>query len=43
MEILSLIFFGFLSAVAVTVCIRAGKLVIRIVNGVFDRIEERIS
>lgn len=43
MTILSLIFYGFLSTVALTVCVRTGKLIIRFVNGWFDRIEETIG
>lgn len=42
MMILKLIFYGFLSTIALTVCARTGKLVIKIVNGWFDRIEETI-
>ena len=43
MSILSFIFFGFLSVVAVVGCVRAGKLLVRAINGLFDRIEDRIG
>lgn len=43
MGILSFIFFGFLSVVAVVGCIRAGKLLVRAVNALFDKIEDKIN
>lgn len=43
MSILSFIFFGFLSVVAFVGCIRAGKLLVKAINGLFDRIEDRIG
>ena len=43
MSILSFIFFGFLSVVAVVGCVRAGKLLVKAINGLFDRIEDRIG
>lgn len=43
MSILSFIFFGFLSVVAVVACVRTGKLMVRAINGLFDRIEEKIG
>ena len=43
MSILSFIFFVFLSAVAVVGCVRAGKLAVRAINGLFDKIEDKIS
>lgn len=42
MTILNMIFVGFLSTIALTVCVRTGKLVIKVVNGWFDRVEETI-
>lgn len=39
MALLNLIFFGFLGACAIVVSVRAGKLVIKAINGIFDRIE----
>lgn len=43
MSILSFIFFGFLSVVAVVGCVRCAKLMIRALNGLFDKIEDKIS
>lgn len=43
MSILSFIFFGFLRVVAVVGCIRCGKLMIRAINGLFDKIEDKIG
>lgn len=43
MSILSFIFFGFLSAVAVVGCFRTGKLMVRAINGLFDKIENKIG
>ncbi len=43
MDILSFIFFGFLSVVAVVGCVRAGKLLVRAINALFDKIEEKIG
>ena len=42
MELLSTIFFAFLSICAAVGCVRAGKLVIKAIHGLFDRIEVRI-
>jgi hypothetical protein len=43
MSVLSLIFFGFLSVVAVVGCLRAGKLVVKLINSFFDKIEKKIG
>lgn len=43
MCILNFIFFGFLIVGAVVVCVRAGKLLIRAINGLFDKIEDKIK
>ena len=40
MALLSMIFFGFLSVCAVVACLRAGKLVVKAINGLFDKIED---
>ena len=43
MSVLSFIFFGFLSVVAVVGCVRALKLVIKAMNGLFDKIEDKFG
>lgn len=43
MEFLSLIFFTFLGICAVVACFRSGKVVIRMINNVFDKIEDKFS
>lgn len=43
MSFLSFVFFSFLGIVAVIGCIRALKLVIRAMNGLFDKIEDKIG
>ncbi len=42
MSMLSFVFFGFLSVVALVGCVRTGKLVIRAINSLFDRIEDKL-
>lgn len=42
MALLSGIFFLFLGAVAVVGCARAFKLVIKAINGLFDKIESKL-
>nr|DAI45424.1 MAG TPA: hypothetical protein [Caudoviricetes sp.] len=41
MELVGLVISVFLAACAVVACVRAGKLVIRTINTIFDRIEDR--
>ena len=43
MGILSFIFFTFLSIVAIVGCIRCGKLLIRALNSMFDKVEKKIG
>jgi hypothetical protein len=43
MSMLSFVFFGFLSVVALVGCVRTGKLVIRAINSLFDRIEDKLG
>ena len=43
MAFLSMIFFGFLSVCSVVACLRAGKLVVKAINGLFDKIEDKIG
>lgn len=43
MGILYLIFFGFLCAIAVVVCVRAGKLLVKAINKLFDKIEDKVG
>ena len=41
--ILGFIFFSFLGAVALVACVRAGKLVVKGINRLFDNIEKKIG
>lgn len=41
MGFLSFIFFGFVSICAIVAFFRSGKIVFRIINSAFDKIEER--
>ena len=43
MSILSMIFFGFLSIVAVKLCVRSAKVGLRGIDSLFDRIEDRFK
>ena len=43
MAILSFVGSLFLGTLAVVACTRAGKIVIRFVNSLFDRVEDRID
>ena len=41
MALLGLIFSGFLGALAIVACLRSARIVIGIINSMFDRLEER--
>lgn len=43
MSILSFIFFGFLSVIAMAVCLRGGKLAVKAIDRLFDKIEEKLG
>jgi hypothetical protein len=43
MGIISFIFFGFLSIVAVIGCFRSMKLLVRMVNRLFDKIDGKLG
>ena len=43
MGILALVFSIFLSVIAVVVCIRVGKLLVKAINKWFNKIEDKIS
>jgi hypothetical protein len=41
--LLSFIFFPFLSLLAIIATFRAGKILMKIINGLFNRIEDKFS
>lgn len=41
MAVLNLIFVGFLGIIAFTACVRTGKIIIRAINRLFDKIEDK--
>lgn len=43
MAFLSMIFFGFLGICGLVGCIRAAKLAIRAINGLFDKLEDKFK
>lgn len=43
MSFLSMIFFGFLGICGLVGCARAAKLVIRAINGLFDKLEDKFK
>ena len=40
MDFVGFVFFTFLGICTLVVCARSGKLVIRLINGLFDKLEE---
>jgi hypothetical protein len=43
MSLLGMVFFGFLSVCALVACWRCGKILIRAINGLFDKIEDKFG
>ena len=43
MALVSLIFSGFLGVCAIVACVRSAKIVINMLNGLFDRLEDRFG
>lgn len=41
MSVLSFIFFMFLGVIAIVVCARMGKIVVKAINHMFDKIEDK--
>lgn len=41
MTVLSFIFFGFLGVIAFVGCVRMGKIIVKAINHMFDKIEDK--